>query len=75
MMLILLSSQGERKLNVFSVVVQFGKEASQTRGYCGAQNAPQRAARPDPSLRKKRWLGMTITAPLLFFRTWSNRMG
>jgi len=56
--------------------LRFGKEASQTRGYCGAQNAPQRppyhaktgarwgprvrAARPDPSLRKKRLLGMTI---------------
>src|ERR1700677_4757960 len=36
------------------------KEASQTRDYCGAKNAPRRAARPDPSLRKKRLLRMTI---------------
>jgi hypothetical protein len=44
-----------------SVVVQFGKEASQTRDYCVAKNATHRAARPDPSLRKKRLLRMTIT--------------
>src|SRR5208282_1075285 len=36
------------------------KEASQTRGYCVAKNAPLRAARPDSSLRKNRLLGMTI---------------
>src|SRR6266478_187882 len=29
-------------------VVQFGKEASQTRDYCVARNATLRAARPDP---------------------------
>src|SRR5205814_1911586 len=38
------------------VVVQFGKEASQTRDYCVARNATLRAARPDPSLRKERLL-------------------
>jgi hypothetical protein len=42
------------------VVVQFGKEASQTRDYCVAKNATLRAARPDPSPRKKRLLRMTI---------------
>jgi hypothetical protein len=50
------------------VVVQFGKEASQTRDYCVAKNATLRqaqgrllrAARPDPSLRKERLLGMTM---------------
>src|ERR1035438_8809322 len=42
------------------VVVQFGKEASQTRDYCVAKNATHRAARPDPSLRKERLLRMTI---------------
>jgi hypothetical protein len=36
------------------------KEASQTRDYCVANNATQRAARPGPSLRKKRLLRMTI---------------
>jgi len=41
-------------------VVQFGKEAGQTRDYCVAENATFRAARPDPSLRKKRLLRMTI---------------
>jgi hypothetical protein len=48
------------------VVVQFDfdKEASQTRSYCGASfsnksGAPQRAARPGPSLRKERLLRMT----------------
>jgi hypothetical protein len=35
-------------------------EASQTRDYCVAKNATLRAARPDPSLRKERLLGMTI---------------
>jgi len=54
-----------------AVVVQFGKEASQTRDYCFAKNAKLRAARPDPSLAKKRRLGMTAKlhhhrkAPLL----------
>ena len=43
----------------FSVVVQFGEEASQTRDYCAARNAALRAARPDPSLRKERLLRMT----------------
>jgi hypothetical protein len=41
-------------------VVQFGKEASQTRDYCVAKNAIHRAARPDPALRKERLLRMTI---------------
>ena len=41
------------------VVVQFEKEASQTRDYCVAKNATLRTARPDPSLRKNRLLGMT----------------
>ena len=43
-----------------AVVGQFDKEASQTRDYCVAKNATQRAARPDPSLRKKRLFRMTI---------------
>jgi hypothetical protein len=41
-------------------VGQFDKEASQTRDYCVAKNAAQRAARPDPSPRKKRLFRMTI---------------
>src|SRR5271170_2283413 len=41
------------------VVVQFEKEASQTRDYCVAKDATLRAARPDPSLRKKRLFRMT----------------
>jgi hypothetical protein len=36
------------------------REASQTRDYCVAKYATQRAARPDPSLRKERLLRMTI---------------
>ena len=36
------------------------KEAIQTRDYCVAKNATQRAARPDPSRRKERLLRMTI---------------
>ena len=36
------------------------RDASQTRDYCVAKNATHRAARPDPSLRKERLLGMTI---------------
>jgi hypothetical protein len=51
------------------VVVQFGKEASQTRDYRLEKNARHRAARPDSlgklgtcsSLHKKRLLRMTIT--------------
>jgi len=43
--------EGERELRV---VVQFGKEASQTRDYWVAKNATLRAARPGPSLRKER---------------------
>ena len=35
------------------VVAQFDMEASQTRDYCVAKNATLRAARPDPSRRKK----------------------
>ncbi len=42
------------------VVAQFEKGASQARDYCVAKNATHRAARPDPSLRKKHLLGMTI---------------
>jgi len=38
-------------------------EASQTREYCVAKYATRRAARPDPSLRKERLLGMTIDSP------------
>jgi len=41
------------------VVVQFEKEASQTRDFCVAKDATLRAARPDPSLRKTRLLRMT----------------
>jgi hypothetical protein len=41
-------------------VVQFDKEASQTRDYWVAKNATRRAARPDSSLRKERLFGMTI---------------
>jgi len=37
-------------------VVEFGKEASQTRDYCVVRHATLRAARPDPSLRKERLL-------------------
>jgi hypothetical protein len=40
--------------------VDGGREASQTRDYCVAKCATHRAARPDPSLRKERLLGMTI---------------
>jgi len=36
------------------------KDAGQTRVYPVAKGAAVRAARPDPSLRKRRWLGMTI---------------
>src|SRR5579864_5663246 len=43
-----------------SVVGQFDKEASQTRDYCVAKNATQRAARLDPSPRKRRLFRMTI---------------
>ena len=41
-------------------MVQFDREASQTRDYCVAKNATQRAARMGPSLRKKRLFRMTI---------------
>jgi hypothetical protein len=41
-------------------VAQFDREASQPRDYCIAKYATHRAARPDPSLRKERLLGMTI---------------
>jgi hypothetical protein len=40
-------------------MMRFDKEASQTRDYCVATSAKHRAARSDPSLRKKRLLGMT----------------
>jgi hypothetical protein len=39
--------------------LQSDKEASQVRDYCGAKNAPHRAARLDPSLRKERLFRMT----------------
>jgi hypothetical protein len=42
------------------VVVQFDREASQARDCCGANRAPHRAARPDPSLRKRGLFRMTI---------------
>jgi len=55
-------------------VVQFNKEASQTRDYCVAKNATRRAARPD-SLRLRSGQALTAqralvrndnqTAPLL----------
>ncbi len=41
-------------------MVQFGKEASQTRDYWVAKDAALRAPRPDPSLHKERLLGETI---------------
>jgi len=41
------------------VVAQVDKEVSQTRDYDVAKTATLRAARPDPSLRKGRLLGMT----------------
>jgi hypothetical protein len=40
--------------------MQFDREASQTRDYCVAKIATQRAARPDSSLRKERLFGMTM---------------
>jgi hypothetical protein len=40
-------------------VGQFDKEASQARGSCVANNATLRAARPDPSLRKRGSFRMT----------------
>src|SRR5882724_5870684 len=50
------------------VVVQLGKEVSQTRDYCVAKNATLRAARPDPSLRKERLLRKTIKLHHCIFR-------
>jgi hypothetical protein len=48
-----------------AIVVQFDKEAGQTRDYCVAKSATHRAARPDPSLREERLFRMTNqTAPL-----------
>ena len=41
------------------VVAKFDMEASQTRGYCVAKCATDRAARSDPSLRNERLFGMT----------------
>jgi len=47
------------------VVVQFSKEASQTRDYCVARHATLRRGSPDPSLRKERLLkDDNQTAPL-----------
>jgi hypothetical protein len=45
------------------VVGEGDREASQTRDYCVAKNATQRAARPDPSPRKERLLRMTSLPP------------
>jgi hypothetical protein len=42
------------------VMAQFDREASQARDYCVATCATHCAARPDPSPRKERSLGMTI---------------
>src|SRR5580704_19404706 len=42
------------------VVGERDREASQTRDYCVAKCATQRAARPDPSLREGRLFRMTI---------------
>jgi hypothetical protein len=67
---ILATSNSLAKPRLARVVGQFDKEASQTRDYCVAENssvafalsgqaATKRAARPDPSLRKKRWFRMT----------------
>jgi hypothetical protein len=53
------SSDRAVKWNRRSVVVQFDKEARQTRDYCVARSATHRAARPDPSRRKERLLGLT----------------
>jgi len=47
-------------LGRFPIVVQFGKEASQTRECRVGENSTHRAARPGPSLRKERLLRMTI---------------
>jgi len=43
-----------------ALAVQFDKEASQTRDYWVAKSATLCAARPDSSLRKKPFFGMTI---------------
>jgi len=42
------------------VETEFDKEASQTRDFCVAKNATLRAARSDPSRRKRGLLGMTM---------------
>jgi len=42
------------------VAVQFEREAIQARDYCVAKDATLRTDRPDPSLRKRGLLGMTI---------------
>jgi len=56
---------------VILVVVQFDKEASPTRDYSVAKSATVRAARPDPSLRKKGLLRMTINLHhYRYFREW-----
>jgi hypothetical protein len=39
--------------------MQFDEDASQTRDSCVANSATHRAARPDPSRRNERLLGMT----------------
>jgi len=53
-------ARGKILTQIIGVAAQFNKEASQARDYCVAEYATLRAARPDPSLRKERLLGMTI---------------
>ncbi len=38
------------------------RKRAKTRDYCVAKDATQSAARPDPSLRRKRLLGMTAVS-------------
>ncbi len=51
------------------------KDASQTREHCVAKSATHRAARPDPSLRKRRLLRMTILFFFAIFRFGSLDFG
>jgi hypothetical protein len=44
-------------------VARLYREASQPRDWTAAKCAAVRAARPDPSLRKRGLLGMTVNAP------------
>jgi len=55
-------------------VAQFDMEANRTRDDGVAKNATHRAARPDPSLRKERLLGITNqTEPLPGFQIAARR--